>query len=125
MTSMKPTFSHLLVPKITGSQIFPSPLIRKCLMKNIVAPACTKTLVLSLPEVTQHLVMYITHNWSVTYITQGVMHYICNDSTYISRITYLFWHNCFWLAFQTLASAACVTKQLDQEMCKYECQSGM
>ena len=42
MTSMKPAFSHLRVPKNTGVSSISKPLIRKCLMKNIVAPACTK-----------------------------------------------------------------------------------
>ncbi len=84
-----------------------------------------KTLVLSLPDVTQNLDMNITHNWSVTYITQGVMHYICNDFTHISRNDLPFLAQLCVAGILNLASAASVTKQLDQESCKHECQLGM
>ena len=44
MTSMNPPFYPLPVPKITEVSNISKPLIRKCPMKNIVAPACAKNI---------------------------------------------------------------------------------
>ncbi len=44
MASVNPPFYPLPVPKITGISNIYKPLIRKCPMKNIAAPACAKNI---------------------------------------------------------------------------------